>query len=50
MINYLYDNLVQKPFSGKEKYLYFFYSFDVNSYAVKIQIYDEILIENPYPR
>jgi hypothetical protein len=25
--DYLDDNLMQKPFQGKEKYIFFFYSF-----------------------
>jgi hypothetical protein len=48
--DYLYDKLIQKPFSGKEIYIYFLYSLGANSYTVRIQIYDEILIENSYPR
>jgi hypothetical protein len=41
--DYLDDNLMQKPFSGKEKYIFFFYSFLERKNP---RFYDTILIES----
>jgi heme oxygenase len=41
--DYLDDNVMQKHFSGKEKYIYFFYSFLERKNP---RFYDTILIES----